>query len=42
MIKILIGIVIGITISTVGLSGIARIVDKGVDTTKTVILENAR
>jgi len=42
MTKILIGIVIGITISTVGVSGIARMVEKGVDTTKTVIQETAK
>ena len=37
MTKFILGVLVGIAISTVGLSGIARMVDKGVDATKTVI-----
>jgi hypothetical protein len=42
MTKFLAGVVVGIAISSVGLTGIARLVDKGVDQTKTVIQEQAR
>jgi hypothetical protein len=34
--QIIIGIIIGIFISTIGLGGMARIVDKGVDSVKSV------
>ena len=37
MTKFIVGVFVGIAISTVGLSGIARVVDKGIDQTKTVI-----
>ena len=42
MTKFLVGVVVGIVISSVGVSGIARLVDKGVDQTKTVIQEQAK
>ena len=35
MTKILIGFVLGIIVATVGFSGIARMLDRGVDTVKT-------
>jgi len=38
----ILGTIFGIVISTVGLSGIARLVDKGVDQTKTVIQDQAK
>lgn len=42
MTRFLVGVFVGIAISSVGLSGIARLVDKGVDQTKTVIQEQAK
>ena len=42
MTKFLVGIVVGIAISTVGVSGIARMVEKGVDTTKSIVQETAK
>ena len=42
MTKFLVGIVVGITISTVGLTGVARMVEKGVDTTKSIVQETAK
>ena len=42
MTKFLVGVFVGIAISTVGLSGIARVVDKGIDQTKTVIQDQAK
>lgn len=42
MFKILIGIVIGIAISTVGFSGITRMLDRGVESVKTVVSEQAK
>jgi hypothetical protein len=42
MINFLVGVVFGIVISTVGLSGIARVVDKGIDQTKSVIQEQSK
>ena len=42
MINFLVGIVVGITISTVGLTGVARMVDQGVDVTKSLIQNNAK
>lgn len=42
MSKFILGVLVGITISTVGLTGIARMVDKGVESTKTVIQEQAK
>jgi hypothetical protein len=35
MTKILIGFIFGIIVATVGFSGIARMLDRGVDTVKT-------
>ena len=42
MINFLVGVVFGIVISTVGLTGVARMVDQGVDTTKSLIQNNAK
>jgi hypothetical protein len=42
MFNFFVGVVFGIVISTVGLSGVANIVDRGVGVTKTVIQNNAQ
>jgi len=42
MTKFLVGVVVGIAISSVGLTGLARMVDRGVDQTKTVIQDQAK
>jgi len=42
MIKFLVGVFVGIAISSVGVSGLARMLDKGIDQTKTVIQEQAK
>jgi hypothetical protein len=42
MSNFLVGTLFGIVLATVGLSGIAKIVDKTVDQTKTVIEETAK
>lgn len=42
MIKFLAGTVFGIILATVGLSGIAKMIDKTVNSTKTVIEETAK
>jgi hypothetical protein len=42
MTKFLIGVFVGITISSVGVSGLARMVDNGIEQTKTVIQEQAK
>ena len=42
MTKFIVGVVVGIAISSVGLSGLVRVVDKGIDQTKTVIQEQAK
>jgi hypothetical protein len=42
MTKILIGFVLGIIVATVGFSGIARMLDRGVDTVKTQSQEMAK
>ncbi len=42
MINFVIGTVFGIILATVGLSGIAKVVDKGVDQTKVIIQENVK
>jgi hypothetical protein len=42
MIKFLVGVFVGITISSVGVSGLAHIVDKGIDQTKMAIQEQAK
>ena len=42
MFNFLVGVVFGIIISTIGLSGIANMVDRGVQSTKTVIQEQAK
>ena len=42
MTKFLVGVLVGIAISTVGVSGLARMIDKGIDQTKTVIQEQVK
>jgi hypothetical protein len=42
MIKFFAGTVFGIVLATVGLSGIANMIDNTVNSTKTVIEENAK
>ena len=42
MFNFLVGVVFGIIVSTIGLSGIANLVDRGVQSTKTVIQEQAK
>ncbi len=42
MTKILIGFVLGIIVATVGFSGIARMLDRGVETVKTQSQELAK
>lgn len=42
MTKFIVGVIVGIAISSVGLSGLARVVDKGIDQTKTVIQDQAK
>jgi hypothetical protein len=42
MTKFIVGFICGIVISTVGFSGIARILDNGVQKTKSMAVEGAR
>lgn len=42
MTKFIVGVFVGIAISTVGLSGLGRMVDNGIDQTKTVIQQQAQ
>jgi hypothetical protein len=42
MFNFLVGVVVGIVISTVGLSGVANMVDRGVGVAKTIIQNNAQ
>lgn len=42
MFNFLAGVIVGIVISTVGLSGIANLVDRGVGATKVIIQNNAQ
>jgi len=42
MFNFLVGIVVGIVISTAGLSGVANMVDRSVAVTKTIIQNNAQ
>jgi hypothetical protein len=42
MFNFLVGVVVGIVISTAGLSGVANMVDRGVGVTKTIIQNNAQ
>ena len=42
MIKFLAGVVTGIAIATVGLTGIATMVDRGVDQTKSAIQQQVK
>jgi hypothetical protein len=38
----LIGVIVGITVATVGVSGIASYLDKAVDQTKLIVKENVK
>ena len=42
MTKLLIGFVLGIVVATVGFSGIAKLLDNGVDKVKQVTVEQAK
>ena len=42
MFNFLLGVIVGIVISTVGLSGVAQMIDRGVGATKTIIQNNAQ
>jgi hypothetical protein len=42
MTKLLIGFILGIVVSTVGFSGIAKMADKSVDKVKEVTIEQAK
>jgi hypothetical protein len=42
MSKLLIGFILGIVVSTVGFSGIAKMLDNGVDKVKEVTIEQAK
>jgi len=42
MTKLLVGFILGIVVSTVGFSGIAKMADRGVDKVKEVTIEQAK
>jgi hypothetical protein len=42
MTKLLIGFILGLIVATVGFSGVARILDRGIDTVKTQSQEMAK
>jgi hypothetical protein len=42
MLNFVVGIILGITVATVGFSGVSNLLDRGVDSTKTIIKENVR
>jgi hypothetical protein len=42
MTNFIVGVVFGIVLSTVGATGIAKFVDRGVDSTKVIIQENVK
>lgn len=42
MTKLLIGFILGIVVATVGFSGIAKLLDNGVDKVKQVTVEQAK
>ena len=42
MTKMLIGFVLGVIVSTIGFGGVARLLDRGVDTVKTQAQDLAR
>lgn len=42
MTKLIIGFILGIVVSTVGFSGIARMLDNGVQKTKDIAVETAK
>lgn len=42
MTKILIGFILGLVVATVGFGGVARILDRGIDTVKTQSQEMAK
>ena len=42
MINLLVGFILGVVVSTVGFTGIAKMADKGVDKVKEVTIEQAK
>ena len=42
MTKLIIGFILGVVVATVGFSGIATLADKGVNTAKTTLQEQAK
>ena len=42
MFNFIVGVFVGIVIATVGLTGVAKMVDQGVSATKTIIQNNAQ
>lgn len=42
MMNFIVGVIFGIILATVGATGIAKIVDRGVDHTKVIIQENVK
>ncbi len=42
MTKLLVGFILGLIVATVGFSGVARILDRGIDTVKTQSQEMAK
>jgi hypothetical protein len=42
MIKFIVGFVLGIAVSTVGFSGLAKMADKGVTSTQTIVKDAAK
>ena len=42
MTKLIIGFVLGVVVSTIGFGGVARLLDRGVDTVKTQAQDLAR
>ena len=42
MLNFLVGVITGIVLATVGATGVAKWIDKGVESTKTVIQENVK
>jgi len=42
MSKLLVGFILGIVVSTVGFSGIARMLDNGIEKTKAMAVEGAK
>ena len=42
MIKFIVGFILGLTVATIGFSGIATLADKSVNTAKTTLQEQAK